>query len=63
MMNLPIGYITLLVIDYEQAKAWYCDALCFKLIEDTLLPNGKRWILVAPPGSVEARVLLDGCSG
>jgi catechol 2,3-dioxygenase-like lactoylglutathione lyase family enzyme len=58
MTNRHIGYVTLLVRDYDEAKAWYCDALGFQLIEDTPLPDGKRWILVAPQGSTGARLLL-----
>jgi catechol 2,3-dioxygenase-like lactoylglutathione lyase family enzyme len=58
MTNRHIGYVTLLVRDYDEAKAWYCDALGFQLIEDTPLADGKRWILVAPQGSTGARLLL-----
>ena len=53
-----IGSIALLVRDYDQAKAYYCDVLGFQLIVDTPLPDGKRWVVVAPPGSVETRLLL-----
>jgi hypothetical protein len=50
MTNQHIGYVTLLVRDYDEAKAWYCDTLGFNLIEDTPLTDGKRWVLVAPQG-------------
>lgn len=53
-----IGYVTLLVRDYDEAKAWYCDVLGFNLIEDTPLVNGKRWVLVAPQGSAGTCLLL-----
>lgn len=53
-----IGYVALLVRDYDEAKAYYCGVLGFDLIEDTPLSNGKRWVLVAPPGSTETRLLL-----
>jgi catechol 2,3-dioxygenase-like lactoylglutathione lyase family enzyme len=33
---------------YDEAKAWYCNLLGFNLIEDTLLADGKRWVLLAP---------------
>jgi len=46
------------VRDYDEAKAWYCGVLGFNLVEDTPLADGKRWILVAPPGSTETRLLL-----
>ena len=57
-MNQHIGCITLLVRDYDEAKAWYCHVLGFDAIEDKSLPDGKRWVLVAPPGSTETRLLL-----
>jgi lactoylglutathione lyase len=53
-----IGSVTLLVRDYDEAKAWYCDVLGFDLIQDDPLPADKRWVLVAPPGSTETRLLL-----
>ena len=48
MTNRHIGYVTLLVRDYDEAKAWFCDLLGFNLIEDTLLADGKHWVLLAP---------------
>lgn len=53
-----IAYVAVVVRDYEEAKAYYCGVLGFELIEDTVLPEGKRWVLVAPPGSHETRLLL-----
>ncbi len=53
-----IAYVAVVVRDYEEAKAYYCGVLGFELIEDTILPDGKRWVLVAPPGSRETRLLL-----
>lgn len=53
-----IGYIALLVKEYDEAKAYYCNVLGFDVIEDTRLSDGKRWLLVAPPGSTETRLLL-----
>ena len=48
----------MLVRDYDEAKAWYADVLGLKVVEDTALDNGRRWVLLAPPGSRETRVLL-----
>ncbi|MGL4965215.1 MAG: VOC family protein [Inquilinus sp.] len=45
-----IGTVTLVVRDYDEAKAWYTEVLGFDLVEDTPLGDGKRWLLVAPPG-------------
>lgn len=53
-----IGYITLLVRDYDEALAFYTQSLGFRLVEDTPLPDGKRWLLVAPPGATETSILL-----
>jgi catechol 2,3-dioxygenase-like lactoylglutathione lyase family enzyme len=53
-----IGYVTLLVRDYDEAMAWYCEKLGFKVVEDTPLSDGKRWVLLAPSGSMETRLLL-----
>jgi catechol 2,3-dioxygenase-like lactoylglutathione lyase family enzyme len=58
MKNQFIGNVAVLVRGYEEAKAWYCDVLGFDLVEDTPLADGKRWILVAPPGSPQTRLLL-----
>jgi catechol 2,3-dioxygenase-like lactoylglutathione lyase family enzyme len=53
-----IGLVALVVRDYDEAKAWYCGVLGFELIEDTVLSPEKRWVVVAPPGSRESRLLL-----
>jgi catechol 2,3-dioxygenase-like lactoylglutathione lyase family enzyme len=53
-----IAYVALVVRDYDEAKAYYRGVLGFELIEDTAFPDGKRWVLVAPPGSRETRLLL-----
>jgi catechol 2,3-dioxygenase-like lactoylglutathione lyase family enzyme len=57
-MNQHLGALALLVADYDEAIAWYTRALGFELIEDTDMGNGKRWVLLAPSGSSETRLLL-----
>jgi catechol 2,3-dioxygenase-like lactoylglutathione lyase family enzyme len=57
-MKQTIGAVTFLVPDYDEAIAWFTGVLSFTLIEDTPLGEGKRWVLVAPPGSGGARLLL-----
>ena len=57
-MKQSIGYVALLVRDYDEAIAFYTKLLGFELIEDTPLDDGKRWVLVAPLGSLECRILL-----
>jgi catechol 2,3-dioxygenase-like lactoylglutathione lyase family enzyme len=53
-----IGAFALLVPDYDEAIAHYCGDLGFELVEDSDLGGGKRWVLVAPRGSGETRLLL-----
>lgn len=57
-MSQYIGAISLVVPDYDQAIQFYTESLRFKLIEDTDLGDGKRWVLVGPPGSNETHLLL-----
>ena len=58
-MKQSIGYVALVVQDYDEAIQFYVDTLGFHLIEDTYIAEqNKRWVLVAPPGSTETRLLL-----
>jgi catechol 2,3-dioxygenase-like lactoylglutathione lyase family enzyme len=57
-MKQYLAHIALVVADYDQAIAFYTQTLGFQLIEDTPLSETKRWVLVAPPGSTECRLLL-----
>ena len=62
-MKQHLGALSLLVADYDEAIAWYKHALRFELIEDIDLGGGKRWVLLAPPGSHETRLLLAKAQG
>jgi catechol 2,3-dioxygenase-like lactoylglutathione lyase family enzyme len=57
-MPQHIGYIALLVRDYDEAISYFVEKLGFAVAEDTDLGGGKRWVLVAPPGSAETRLVL-----
>ena len=58
-MNQHLALVTFVVRDYDEALAFFRDMLGFELVEDTPLPEeGKRWVVVAPPGGASARVLL-----
>lgn len=57
-MPQTIGYIALVVRDYDEAIAWYTNVLGFCLVEDTQLSAEKRWVLVAPPGEAGTSLLL-----
>lgn len=52
-MNKPshqrtLATIALVVPDYDEALAWYVDVMGFSLIEDILLSDTKRWVVVSP---------------
>lgn len=50
-MTAPrIASIALLVRDYDEAVAWYRDALGFALLEDTDMGGGKRWVRIGQEG-------------
>jgi catechol 2,3-dioxygenase-like lactoylglutathione lyase family enzyme len=57
-MTQNLAYVALVVRDYDEAVAFFTNALGFELIEDTTLEEGKRWVLVAPPNSRGTRLLL-----
>ena len=53
-----IAMVTLLVRDYDEAIAWYRDALAFELPEDTDHGEGRRWVRMAPRGNAHFSLLL-----
>jgi catechol 2,3-dioxygenase-like lactoylglutathione lyase family enzyme len=57
-MAPTLGYIALVVRDYDEAINFYTNKLDFALIEDTNLGDGKRWVRVRPPGSTGTDLLL-----
>jgi catechol 2,3-dioxygenase-like lactoylglutathione lyase family enzyme len=57
-MKQHIAHMALVVDDYDDAIAFYTQKLGFTLIEDTVLSETKRWVLVAPKGSDGCRLLL-----
>ena len=63
-MKQSIGYVALVVRDYDKAIDFYVGTLGFALIEDTYVEaQNKRWVLVAPPGATESRLLLARAVG
>ncbi len=59
-----LGLTAIVVADYDDAIAFYTDILGFELIEDLPQPEqNKRWVVVAPPGSRESRLLLARAVG
>jgi catechol 2,3-dioxygenase-like lactoylglutathione lyase family enzyme len=62
-MPQHLGLVSLVVADYDEAIAFYVGVLGFALVEDTYLPaQDKRWVVVAPPGAAESRLLLARAS-
>src|SRR5579863_1163538 len=65
-MPQNLGYVTLVVRDYDEAIAFFTKSLGFDLIEDTPSTDRqgreKRWVLVAPAGSSGSRLLLAKAS-
>lgn len=46
---LRIHCVKVFVRDQEQSLRFYADQLGFRLIADTVLQSGERWLAVAPP--------------
>lgn len=53
-----LAAVTLLVREYDEAIAFFTQALRFTLVEDTPIEEGKRWVVVAPSQSAGAALLL-----
>jgi catechol 2,3-dioxygenase-like lactoylglutathione lyase family enzyme len=64
LMRQSIGLVSLLVRDYDQAIQFYVGKLGFALVEDTYVAaQDKRWVVVAPPESKGAQLLLAKAVG
>jgi catechol 2,3-dioxygenase-like lactoylglutathione lyase family enzyme len=57
-MIQTIVQMALVVADYDDAIAFYTKKLDFTLIEDTVMSETKRWVVIAPKGSKGCRLLL-----
>ncbi|MBS1206814.1 MAG: glyoxalase [Proteobacteria bacterium] len=56
-----LGYVAVVVDDYDKAIDYYTNKLGFYLIEDIPQP-GKRWVVVAPTQQSECALLLAKAS-
>lgn len=63
MIKQSIGAISLVVKDYDEAIDFYVNKCQFELLEDTAMPEGKRWVRVAPQNSEGAALLLAKADG
>ncbi len=62
-MKKSIVHVALVVRDYDEAIAFYTQKLNFVVLEDTFQPEqNKRWVVVAPPGSMGTSLLLARAS-
>jgi len=65
-MPQNLGYVTLVVRDYDEAITFFTESLGFELIEDTPSTDrqgrDKRWVLIAPAQSSGTRILLAKAS-
>lgn len=62
-MQQHIAHIALVVDDYDKAIAFYTQQLDFVLIEDTVLSDTKRWVMVRPKGSQCCLLLAKAATG
>jgi catechol 2,3-dioxygenase-like lactoylglutathione lyase family enzyme len=63
-MNQAIGLVTVVVREYDEALDFYVKTLGFTLVEDSFVPEqNKRWVVVAPPGSKGAGLVLGRAVG
>ena len=54
---MQVWAFTVVVPDYDRGIAFYVGKLGFRLVEDTDLGGGKRWVRVQPQGA-ETAILL-----
>ncbi|MEO6547923.1 MAG: VOC family protein [Ferruginibacter sp.] len=57
-MPQHLAQIAIVVKEYDEAKRFYIEKMGFVLVEDTVLSEHKRWVVLAPPGSGQCRLLL-----
>lgn len=65
-MPNSIGYVALVVRDYDEAIAFFTNKVGFELVEDSpsrdRLGQEKRWVLVSPRRSLGTEILLAKAS-
>jgi|SRR5438270_12438642 lactoylglutathione lyase len=61
-----LGYVALVVRDYDEAVAYFTQSLGFHVVEDSPLKDrqggDKRWVLIVPAGSAGTKLLLAKAS-
>ena len=65
-MAHAIGYVALVVTDYDEAIAFFTEKLGFDLVEDSPSRDrggrDKRWVLISPKASRGTKILLAKAS-
>lgn len=57
-MNQRIGYLSLLVPDYDEGIDYFTQTFGFKLIENSDLGDEKRWVVIKPKGETGTGIVL-----
>ncbi|UOQ98006.1 VOC family protein [Hymenobacter sp. 5317J-9] len=57
-MNQRLAHVTLIVRNYDEAITFYTQVLGFRLDSDLDMGDGKRWVVVTPPGPAGCGLLL-----
>ena len=58
-----LSMVSLLVPDQDEAIAFFVGVMGFDLVEDSDLGEGRRWVVVGPPGGTGALLLLAKADG
>jgi catechol 2,3-dioxygenase-like lactoylglutathione lyase family enzyme len=61
-MKQNLAHIALVIDNYDKAISYYIKNLGFELVEDTLLSETKRWVIIKPKGSSGTSLLLAQAS-
>ena len=62
-MEQSLGLVSLVVRDYDEALTFFVGTLGFRIVEDTVIAaTAKRWVVISPPGTAGARLLLARAS-
>lgn len=63
-MKQALGLTAVVVTDYDEAIDFYVGTLGFEMVEDRYVAEQqKRFVVVAPPGCTESRLLLARAVG
>jgi len=57
-MIQKMSHTTIYVLDQDEAKDFYVGKLGFEVKVDHSMPNGFRWLTVAPKGQADLQIIL-----